>query len=74
MWVGGIQPLPFVKKFATESLGQTGRILGLNVDEYLRVKNTTDLWAIGDCGFSGSPPTAQAAQQVNILIWVGKTS
>merc|ERR1711879_619325 len=27
------------------------------------VKNRTDLWAIGDCGFSGSPPTAQAAQQ-----------
>jgi len=63
VWVGGIQPLPFIKKFAVDKLNQTGRILGLNVDDYLRVQNTKDIWAIGDCGFSGSPPTAQAAQQ-----------
>ena len=29
----------------------------------LKVKNTKNVWAIGDCVYSGNPPTAQVAYQ-----------
>lgn len=42
---------------------------GIKVDEYMRVEDTPDVWAIGDCAAvpdghgNLSPPTAQAANQ-----------
>ena len=36
---------------------------GIPVNEQLRVANRTNIFAIGDCAFSGNPPTAQVAYQ-----------
>lgn len=33
------------------------------INEYLRVQDTSNAWAIGDCAATGSPLTAQAAQE-----------
>mmetsp|Transcript_1990 Transcript_1990/g.4359 ORF Transcript_1990/g.4359 Transcript_1990/m.4359 type:complete len:564 (+) Transcript_1990:107-1798(+) len=61
VWVAGIGARPLVKKLAKQ-LGQTD-MRGLKVDETLKVEGTNDVYAIGDCALSGSPPTAQVAAQ-----------
>jgi NADH dehydrogenase FAD-containing subunit len=36
---------------------------GIPIDSHLLVNNTSNVWGIGDCSFSGLPPTAQVAYQ-----------
>ena len=53
IWAGGIQ-------------ANTPKGLGnkpIPVDEHLNIVGYNNAWAVGDCAFSGSPLTAQAAQQ-----------
>eukprot|EP00933_Yihiella_yeosuensis_P082104 TRINITY_DN95861_c0_g1_i1.p1 TRINITY_DN95861_c0_g1~~TRINITY_DN95861_c0_g1_i1.p1 ORF type:complete len:508 (-),score=109.10 TRINITY_DN95861_c0_g1_i1:3-1526(-) len=67
VWVAGIGMRPFTRKLC-ESIGiengQKDR-RGIVVDECLRVKGARpgEIFAIGDCAFSGKPPTAQVAYQ-----------
>jgi NADH:ubiquinone reductase (non-electrogenic) len=67
LWVGGVCMRPFVKGLCEQigkEAGQNDR-RGLVVDECLRVKGTPlgEVFAVGDCAFSGKPPTAQVAMQ-----------
>jgi len=67
LWVGGVCRRPFTENLCAQigkEAGQTDR-RGIVVDECLRVKGTRlgDVFAIGDCAFSGKPPTAQVAMQ-----------
>jgi len=67
VWVAGVGTRPFVKELCAqigEENGQKDR-RGLVVDECLRVKGTNrgEVFALGDCAFSGKPPTAQVAAQ-----------
>lgn len=53
VWAGGLRantPKPMPQK-------------PIKVNEYLQVDDYKNVWAIGDCAKSGSPLTAQAAQQ-----------
>lgn len=36
---------------------------GIPVDKYLKVKNTDNVYAIGDCSYNNLPPTAQVSYQ-----------
>ena len=36
---------------------------GIPVNKHLKVENTKNVYAIGDCAYSGNPPTAQVANQ-----------
>eukprot|EP00747_Dinoflagellata_sp_TGD_P111348 gnl/TRDRNA2_/TRDRNA2_171205_c0_seq5.p1 gnl/TRDRNA2_/TRDRNA2_171205_c0~~gnl/TRDRNA2_/TRDRNA2_171205_c0_seq5.p1 ORF type:complete len:512 (+),score=94.90 gnl/TRDRNA2_/TRDRNA2_171205_c0_seq5:87-1622(+) len=67
VWVAGVGMRPFTKALCEKigkDKGQTDR-RGLVVDECLRVKGTVpgEVFAVGDCAFSGKPPTAQVAYQ-----------
>jgi len=61
IWCGGIKKSSFSdlinKKFNLNCR------FGIPVDNYLQVENTTNIYAMGDCAFSGNPPTAQVAYQ-----------
>lgn len=66
VWVAGIGTRPLAASFA-KSLPpemQNSR-RGIVVDEYMRVRGVPsgNVFAIGDCAVSGSPPTAQVASQ-----------
>ncbi|GMH95631.1 hypothetical protein TrVE_jg13876 [Triparma verrucosa] len=67
VWAGGIGARPFTRAFATqiggEQLPKKGPLRGLKVDNKFRVAGADNVWALGDCALSGSPPTAQAAYQ-----------
>jgi NADH:ubiquinone reductase (non-electrogenic) len=61
IWCAGIKPSPL-----TESINKILQITcskGIPVDKYLQVANVANVYAIGDCAFSGHPPTAQVAYQ-----------
>ena len=69
VWTGGIRARPITAKLgqAINKGVQTDR-RGLLVDDRLRVKglpegHENDIFALGDCAFSGLPPTAQVASQ-----------
>lgn len=67
LWVGGVTRRPFTENLCSQigkEGGQTDR-RGIVVDECLRVKGTPlgEVFAVGDCAFSGKPPTAQVAMQ-----------
>mmetsp|Transcript_91420 Transcript_91420/g.165088 ORF Transcript_91420/g.165088 Transcript_91420/m.165088 type:complete len:505 (-) Transcript_91420:153-1667(-) len=67
VWVAGVGMRPFTRALSEKigkDNGQTDR-RGLLVDGCLRVKGTRpgEVFAIGDCAVSGSPPTAQVAYQ-----------
>jgi NADH dehydrogenase len=64
VWAAGIEPSPLVKSLDVEK-DRRGRIL---VDEFLRVKSRSGVYAVGDCtsiDYDGSPvpALAQAAEQ-----------
>ena len=66
VWCGGIK-MSALSQYVNKTLGlQNNR--GIPVDPYLFVENQNDLFAIGDCGFSGHPPTAQVAYQEGIYL------
>jgi NADH dehydrogenase FAD-containing subunit len=64
VWAAGIEPSPLVKDLDVEK-DRRGRIL---VDEFLRVKSRSEVFAVGDCisiDYDGPPvpALAQAAEQ-----------
>jgi NADH:ubiquinone reductase (non-electrogenic) len=65
LWVGGVCRRPFTENLCSHiGKDQTDK-RGLVVDECLRVKGAPlgEVFAMGDCAFSGKPPTAQVAMQ-----------
>jgi NADH:ubiquinone reductase (non-electrogenic) len=62
VWSTGVGPRPIIRKLTWPKTRQ-GR---LHVDEYLKVKDLDDVWAMGDCAeIEGHPlpATAQVAEQ-----------
>ena len=66
IWCGGIKISP-LSKIINSNLGLTCRF-GIPVNKYLKVDNTKNVFAIGDCAYSGFPPTAQVAYQQGIYL------
>ncbi|KAH3668629.1 hypothetical protein OGAPHI_002383 [Ogataea philodendri] len=63
VWAGGIRPTDFTTGLFKKIEGQAGARRGLLVDENLKVKGTENVYAVGDCAFTGHPPTGQVAHQ-----------
>uniref|UniRef100_A0A6C0AW32 FAD/NAD(P)-binding domain-containing protein n=1 Tax=viral metagenome TaxID=1070528 RepID=A0A6C0AW32_9ZZZZ len=61
IWCGGIKLSPLTK-IIMETLNMENN-KGIEINDMLKVKNTKNVWAIGDCAYSGNPPTAQVAYQ-----------
>jgi NADH:ubiquinone reductase (non-electrogenic) len=67
VWTSGVGQTAFVRSLAVEK-DRAGRIV---VDEFLRVKDLTDVYALGDCAANFSlplPATAQVAQQQGVYL------
>jgi len=63
VWSAGIAPQEFIKDLKSIPKDKHGRIV---VDEFLKVKDAPDVYALGDCSSIESkalPATAQVAQQ-----------
>lgn len=68
VWATGNALRPLVKDLMMQIPEQKDSRRGLAVDEYLNVKGTKDIWAVGDCAIANYAPTAQvAAQEGNFL-------
>ena len=66
VWCGGIK-MSALSQYVNKTLGlQNNR--GIPVDSYLQVQDQKDLFAMGDCAYSGHPPTAQVAYQQGIYL------
>ncbi|EEB08977.2 NADH dehydrogenase [Schizosaccharomyces japonicus yFS275] len=63
VWAAGIKARPITMQMISTVPEQKGARKGLLVDEYLAVKGMSDVYAIGDCAFSGLAATAQVAHQ-----------
>lgn len=61
IWCGGIKISPF--SIYINNILKLDNKFGIPVNENLKVKNTNNVYAIGDCAYSGNPPTAQVAYQ-----------
>lgn len=66
IWCGGIKMSKLSKQVNDQLQLENNR--GIPVDKYLQINGQTDLFAIGDCAFSGNPPTAQVAYQQGIYL------
>ena len=66
IWCGGIKMSEFSKKI-NQSL-QLDNNRGIPVDKYMNVLNQSHVFAIGDCAYSGNPPTAQVAYQQGVYL------
>ena len=65
IWCGGIKMSPLtyiIMKHCNETYG-TSNSRGINVNECLKMNNTKNVWALGDCANTQNPPTAQVAYQ-----------
>ncbi|KAF2733907.1 FAD/NAD(P)-binding domain-containing protein [Polyplosphaeria fusca] len=63
VWATGNALRPVVKDFINQIPAQKDSRRGLAVNEYLVVKGTENVWAIGDCAVANYAPTAQVAAQ-----------
>ena len=61
IWCGGVK-ITALSKIINEKLQLNDR-KGIPVDKYLKINNTENAFAIGDCASAGYPPTAQVAYQ-----------
>jgi NADH:ubiquinone reductase (non-electrogenic) len=61
IWCGGVKISP-LSIYINKTLGLENRF-GIPVNKYLQVEKTKNIYAIGDCAYSGNPPTAQVASQ-----------
>lgn len=61
IWCGGIKISPLSLKI--NNILNLDCKFGIPVNKYLEVENTKNVFAIGDCAYSGFPPTAQVAYQ-----------
>ena len=66
IWCGGIKMSIFSKK--VNELLHLNNPRGIPVNKYLNVEGQENLFAIGDCAFSGQPPTAQVAYQQGMYL------
>src|SRR6195952_1624700 len=63
VWATGNALRPVVKDLMSQIPAQKDARRGLNVNEYLVVKGTENVWAVGDCAVANYAPTAQVAAQ-----------
>ncbi|ODV87916.1 hypothetical protein CANARDRAFT_26093 [[Candida] arabinofermentans NRRL YB-2248] len=63
VWATGNAPRDFTKLMFKKIAEQNTARRGLLVDENLKVNGTENVFAIGDCAFTGHPPTGQVAHQ-----------
>ncbi|KAF2087396.1 external NADH-ubiquinone oxidoreductase 1 mitochondrial precursor [Saccharata proteae CBS 121410] len=63
VWATGNALRPVVKDLMSQIPAQKDSRRGLAVNEYLVVKGTEDVWAVGDCAVANYAPTAQVAAQ-----------
>lgn len=61
IWCGGIKKAPLTDKILTKLNLSNNK--GIPVNNFLKVENTKNVFAIGDCAVTGFPPTAQVAYQ-----------
>lgn len=63
VWATGNALRPIVKDLMSQIPAQKDSRRGLAVNEYLVVKGTENIWAVGDCAIANYAPTAQVASQ-----------
>lgn len=63
VWATGNAVRPVVKDLMSQIPAQKDSRRGLAVNEYLVVKGTENIWAVGDCAVANYAPTAQVAAQ-----------
>lgn len=63
VWATGNSLHPLVKDLINQIPAQKDSRRGLAVNEYLVVKGTENIWAVGDCAIANYAPTAQVASQ-----------
>ncbi|KAF2752599.1 external NADH-ubiquinone oxidoreductase-like protein [Pseudovirgaria hyperparasitica] len=63
VWATGNALRPVVKDLMQQIPAQKDSRRGLAVNEYLVVKGTENIWAVGDCAIANYAPTAQVAAQ-----------
>ncbi|KAK5083994.1 NADH:ubiquinone oxidoreductase [Lithohypha guttulata] len=63
VWATGNAVRPIVKDLMGQIPAQKDERRGLKVNEYLVVKGTENVWAVGDCAIANYAPTAQVAAQ-----------
>jgi NADH:ubiquinone reductase (non-electrogenic) len=63
VWATGNAVRPLVKDLMNQLPAQKDSRRGLLVNEYLVVKGTENVWAVGDCAVANYAPTAQVAGQ-----------
>jgi NADH:ubiquinone reductase (non-electrogenic) len=68
IWAGGNAVRPIVRDFMGQLPAQATSRRGLVIDDYLRVKGASDVWALGDCTQTTFAPTAQVASQQGVFL------
>lgn len=63
VWATGNAVRDVVKDLMSQIPAQKDARRGLNVNEYLVVNGTENIWAVGDCAVANYAPTAQVAAQ-----------
>jgi NADH:ubiquinone reductase (non-electrogenic) len=63
VWATGNTLRPVVKDLMSQLPAQKDSRRGLVVNEYLVVRGTENVWAVGDCAVANYAPTAQVAGQ-----------
>src|ERR1700743_1770794 len=63
VWATGNALRPLVKDLMDQIPAQKDSRRGLAGNEYLVVKGTENIWAVGDCAVANYAPTAQVASQ-----------
>jgi NADH:ubiquinone reductase (non-electrogenic) len=63
VWATGNAVRPVVRDLMAQIPAQKDSRRGLAVNEYLVVKGTENVWAVGDCAVAHYAPTAQVASQ-----------
>lgn len=63
VWATGNALRPVVKDLMGQIPAQKNARRGLDVNEYLVVNGTENIWAVGDCAVANYAPTAQVAAQ-----------
>ena len=63
VWATGNAVRPVVKDLMSQIPAQANSRRGLEVNEYLVVNGTENIWAVGDCAIANYAPTAQVAAQ-----------
>lgn len=63
VWATGNAVRPLVRDLMAQIPAQKNSRRGLAVNEYLVVKGTENVWAVGDCAVANYAPTAQVASQ-----------